>query len=224
MLSSEKNYIYAGLSRETAHQLGTPISSLLGWVQLLEEKKNLSSEKILSSMKKDVKRLENITDKFNKIGSNPILSNLDIYDVLLETVNYFDNKLSKASKTKIVLKANSGLIVKGDRILLYWSFENIVKNALESLSKINDGQLYIKAEIDHKNWINIDFTDNGSGILRKNKSKIFNPGFSTKNRGWGIGLNLSRRIINHLHYGRLTLLKTSSGKTTFRISLKLSTS
>lgn len=224
LLASEKNYIYAGLSKETAHQLGTPISSLLGWLQLLEEKKNIPTEEILSSMKSDVEKLENITDKFNKIGSNPILSNLDIYDILLESTTYFNSKLPKKSKTKIELIAKPGLIVKGDKILLYWSFENIIKNALESLSKIDNGLLSIRATVDKNDWIIIDFTDNGHGILRKNKSKIFNPGFSTKKRGWGIGLNLSKRIINYHHYGNLSLIKTSNKKTIFRISLKLSTS
>jgi len=224
LLASEKNYIYAGLSKETAHQLGTPISSLLGWLQLLEEKKKIPTEEILVSMKSDVKKLENITDKFNKIGSSPVLFNLDIYDILLECTTYFNSKLPKKSKTKIELIAKSGLIVKGDKTLLYWSFENIIKNALQSLSQIDDGLLSIEAKIDKNNWIIIDFTDNGYGILRKNKSKIFNPGFSTKKRGWGIGLNLSKRIINHHHYGNLSLIKASHKKTTFRISLKLSTS
>jgi len=224
LLSSEKNFIYAGLSRETAHQLGTPISSLLGWLELLDKKDQNNNHDIIDLMKDDVKKLENITDKFNKIGSKPTLITLDLYDILFDSVNYFSCKLSKTAKTEIIINASKGLIIKGDKILLNWAIENIIKNALESLSKINNGKLYITAKIDNHNWIYIDFTDNGVGIQRKNKSKIFNPGFSTKKRGWGIGLNLSKRIINQLHYGNLNLIKANSGNTTFRISLKFSTS
>ena len=222
ILYSEKNYIYAGMSRETAHQLGTPISSLMGWVELLNEKES-NIKKIIPEMLKDIKRLENISDKFNKIGSKPVLKDIDISLLLEDVVTFFNSKINQSSKFKIHINIKEKLIIKGDKILLYWAIENIIKNSLEAVAKVKEGKIIINSYCD-ANWIHINFIDNGSGILRKNKSKIFTPGFSTKSRGWGIGLNLSKRIIDHLHEGKLILYKTSTDETIFRISLKLSTS
>jgi len=222
LLSNEKNYIYAGMSRETAHQLGTPISSLMGWLELLNEKED-DLKKIIPEMKSDIKRLKNISDKFNKIGSKPILKNLDISKVLDEVVNFFNSKVGKSNKIKIHLSTNESVFINGDKILLYWAFENIIKNALESIAKVNEGKISINLNYDNE-WLHINFSDNGLGVLRQNKSKIFNPGFSTKKRGWGIGLNLSKRIVDHLHGGKLSLHKSTNIETIFRVSLKLSTS
>ena len=222
ILSNEKNFIYAGMSRETAHQLGTPISSLMGWVELLS-RENSDRNKILNSMKKDINRLENISDKFNKIGSVPILDDVNVTDVLNDVVNYYNSKLPKTSNINICLDIKKKIIVASDRVLLYWAFENLIKNSIESVSLNKDGQIKISCIFD-KNIVHIDFLDNGFGIARKFKSQIFNPGFSTKKRGWGIGLNLSKRIIEHIHKGNLKLVRTKKGETLFRISLILSTS
>ena len=225
ILSNEKNFIYAGLSRETAHQLGTPISSLLGWLELIGNKSNINDEEIIGNMKNDLTRLQNITDKFNKIGSQPTLINLNFYEILYDNVSYFSKKLPENSVNKISLNSSKTLYIEGDKILLNWAVENIIKNALDSLSKVENGRLYIDANIDDNNkWVHVNFSDNGPGIERKYRSQIFTPGFSTKNRGWGIGLNLSKRIISQLHNGHLVLVKSNSNQTIFRISLKLSTS
>ena len=224
LLSNEKNFIYAGLSRETAHQLGTPISSLLGWLELIENKNKVDEKEIIGYMKSDITRLQNISDKFNKIGSQPSLKKIDIYNILYDNVSYFSKKLPKNSLNKITLNASEGLLVKGDKILLNWAVENIIKNSLDSLSKVKNGKLIIESYIDNNSWVHINFSDNGPGIERKYKTKIFNPGFSTKKRGWGIGLNLSKRIISQLHNGHLVLVKSNSSNTIFRISLKLSAS
>ena len=224
LLSNEKNFIYAGLSRETAHQLGTPISSLLGWLELIENKNKVDEKEIIGYMKSDITRLQNISDKFNKIGSQPSLKKIDIYNILYENVSYFSKKLPKNSLNKITLNASEGLLVKGDKILLNWAVENIIKNSLDSLSKVKNGKLIIESYIDNNSWVHINFNDNGPGIERKYKTKIFTPGFSTKKRGWGIGLNLSKRIISQLHNGHLVLVKSNSSNTIFRISLKLSAS
>ena len=225
ILSNEKNFIYAGLSRETAHQLGTPISSLLGWLELIGNKSNINDEEIIGNMKNDLTRLQNITDKFNKIGSQPTLINLNFYKILDDNVSYFSKKLPETSVNKISLNSTKTLYIEGDEILLNWAVENIIKNALDSLSKVENGRLYIDANIDDNNkWVHVNFRNNGPGIERKHKSQIFTPGFSTKNRGWGIGLNLSKRIISQLHNGHLVLVKSNSNQTIFRISLKLSTS
>ena len=224
LLSNEKNFIYAGLSRETAHQLGTPISSLLGWLELIENKNKVDEKEIIGYMKSDITRLQNISDKFNKIGSQPSLKKIDIYNILYDNVSYFSKKLPKNSLNKITLNASEGLWVKGDKILLNWAVENIIKNSLDSLSKVKNGKLIIESYIDNNSWVHINFSDNGPGIERKYKTKIFTPGFSTKKRGWGIGLNLSKRIISQLHNGHLVLVKSNSSNTIFRISLKLSAS
>ena len=224
LLSNEKNFIYAGLSRETAHQLGTPISSLLGWLELIENKNKVDEKEIIGYMKSDITRLQNISDKFNKIGSQPSLKKIDIYNILYDNVSYFSKKLPKNSLNKITLNASKGLLVKGDKILLNWAVENIIKNSLDSLSKVKNGKLIIESYIDNNRWVHINFSDNGPGIERKYKTKIFTPGFSTKKRGWGIGLNLSKRIISQLHNGHLVLVKSNSSNTIFRISLKLSAS
>ena len=220
LLSNEKNYIYAGMSKETAHQLGTPISSLMGWLQLLEKKG--SNNKILDSMKNDISILQNISDKFHKIGSKPILTDVNLKIILSDIVKYYKNKLPKTSSTKIRLKVDENIIIKGDEILLRWAFENLIKNSLESISNSN-GIVEIICNTEKRN-VEILFSDNGLGILRKNQSEIFNAGFSTKNRGWGIGLNLTLRIINQIHNGSLKLVSSNTKKTTFQILLKLSTS
>ena len=207
LLSNEKNYIYAGMSRETAHQLGTPISSLMGWIELLNKKEN-DLQKIIPEMKSDLKRLENISDKFNKIGSKQILKTIDISIILNE------------SRLRIHLNTKESVFVNGDKILLYWAIENIIKNALESIAKVKEGKISINF-IKSKDMLHINFIDNGHGISRQNRGKIFNPGFSTKNRGWGIGLNLSKRIVDHLHGGKLSLHKSTTKETIFRVSLKL---
>ena len=175
-------------------------------------------------MKSDITRLQNISDKFNKIGSQPSLKKIDIYNILYDNVSYFSKKLPKNSLNKITLNASEGLLVKGDKILLNWAVENIIKNSLDSLSKVKNGKLIIESYIDNNSWVHINFSDNGPGIERKYKTKIFTPGFSTKKRGWGIGLNLSKRIISQLHNGHLVLVKSNSSNTIFRISLKLSAS
>ena len=121
---------------------------------------------------------------------------------------------------RIYLDAKEGMLVNGDKILLYWAIENIIKNALESIAKVKEGKISIDLKSNNE-FLYINFSDNGPGISRQNKAKIFNPGFSTKKRGWGIGLNLSKRIIDHLHGGKLSLHKSTSNETVFRISLKL---
>ena len=221
--SNEKNHVYVGMAKETAHQLGTPISSLMGWLKLLENDSN-DKEKIYSSMKNDLQKLDNISAKFNKIGSKPKLIDIDLKDLIDDVINYYKIKLPKTKKIKINYFSdyNDDIKIKGDRILLYWAFENIIKNSIDSIKK-NEG--YINVELDIINdKVRVAFIDNGLGISRKNRKNIFKPGFSTKSKGWGIGLNLSKRIIEHIHKGSLKLLKSNNNKTVFEIILNLSVS
>jgi signal transduction histidine kinase len=220
--SNEKNSVYIGMAKETAHQLGTPISSLMGWVGLLEENPN-DKNKIYDSMKNDLKKLENISDRFNKIGSLPKFIEFNLVDVMLDVIEYYKSKLPKSSKTVIDYNfSKDNLTIKGDRILLSWAFENIIKNSIDSI-KSDNGKIFVDIKQDNEKVI-ILFIDNGSGISRDNKGQIFKPGFSTKNKGWGIGLNLTKRIIEYIHKGKIKLNKSDQYQTVFEINLYLSIS
>ena len=224
--SNEKNHVYVGMAKETAHQLGTPISSLMGWLKLLENDSN-NKQKIYKSMKNDIEKLENISAKFNKIGSKPKLVELELNSLILDVINYYKLKLPKTKNIMINynFNYNNDIKIKGDRILLYWAFENIIKNSIDSI-KGTKGYINIKLSVigSDNNKVQITFIDNGLGISRKNRKNIFKPGFSTKSKGWGIGLNLSKRIIEHIHKGSLKLLSSNSRETIFEINLNLSIS
>ena len=218
ILSNEKNHIYVGMAKEAAHQLGTPISSLLGWLKLLESGSSNRKE-IYNYMGDDIKKLENVSHKFNKIGSRPKLIKIDLIKLLNEIVNYYKKKLPESSDIDIYINSNKEkYYIEGDEILLYWAFENIIKNSIDSVK--NKGYISLDIFKNKKYW-NIDIADDGVGILRKNRKNIFNPGFSTKSRGWGLGLNLSKRIIENMHKGSLELLSSNSNKTIFRIKLHI---
>tara|TARA_Y100000996_G_scaffold180085_1_gene140786 strand:- start:8925 stop:10118 length:1194 start_codon:yes stop_codon:yes gene_type:complete len=218
ILSNEKNHIYVGMAKEAAHQLGTPISSLLGWLKLLESG-NSNRKEIYDYMGEDIKKLENVSHKFNKIGSRPKLIKIDLIKLLNGIVNYYKKKLPESSDIDIYIKSDKEeYYIEGDEILLYWAFENIIKNSIDSVK--NKGYISLNIFKNKKYW-NIDVTDNGVGIFRKNRKNIFKPGFSTKSRGWGLGLNLSKRIIENMHKGSLKLLSSNSNKTIFRIKLHI---
>ena len=211
---SEKNLIYAGMAKETAHQLGTPISSIMGWIDLLKDKPDDSSE-IIKQLEYETNHLKNISDKFNKIGSKPKLLKIGLNKIFKDLIKYYKKRLPKSKNIKINLLVDSDLYIKGDYILLYWSFENLIKNSIESI-KDNDGIINIKIfKKDHK--VGIIFNDNGIGIINKDKKQIFKPGYSTKSRGWGLGLSLSKRIINNIHNGNIRLLNSSKEGSSFLV-------
>ena len=220
--SNEKNSVYIGMAKETAHQLGTPISSLMGWVGLLEEDPK-DKDKIYNSMKHDLRKLENISDRFNKIGSIPKFSQFNLIETMTDVIEYYKSKLPKSSKTVIDFDfSDHNLNINGDKILLSWAFENLIKNSIDSI-KSENGKISINIKKDN-NRVIILFIDNGLGITRDNKNQIFKPGFSTKNKGWGIGLNLTKRIIEYIHKGKIKLNKSDQYQTIFEINLDLSVS
>ena len=220
--SNEKNSVYIGMAKETAHQLGTPISSLMGWVGLLEEDPK-DKDKIYNSMKHDLRKLENISDRFNKIGSIPKFSQFNLIETMTDVIEYYKSKLPKSSKTVIDFDfPDHNLNINGDKILLSWAFENLIKNSIDSI-KSENGKISISIKKDN-NRVIILFIDNGLGITRDNKNQIFKPGFSTKNKGWGIGLNLTKRIIEYIHKGKIKLNKSDQYQTIFEINLDLSVS
>ena len=214
---SEKNFIWAGLAREAAHQLGTPISSMLGWTKLLEDDHE-DREAILTGMAQDLERLKAISERFHKIGANPLLSELDITQLARDSVIYMRTRIPARSKIQLNL-VGEPLTIRGEPVLLTWALENLIKNALDAMRGY-EGQIQVVISSENKRVI-IDVQDNGSGISRTDRRNIFKPGFSTKTRGWGLGLSLTQRIIEVTHHGKIRLLRSRPGETVFRISLPL---
>jgi signal transduction histidine kinase len=215
---STQNQLWAGLAKETAHQLGTPVSSLQGWIEMLKEVEG--NEKIVPELEKDVQRLLLITDRFGKIGSKPILEEKNIIDQISSMIDY----IKKRAGAKVVFELDSNhkndISVMICPPLFDWVIENLLKNALDSM----DGKGKIKvAIIDQSTQIIIDVIDTGKGINKQNLSKVFKPGFTTKKRGWGLGLTLTKRIVEEYHKGQIYITQSEIGKgSTFRIVLNKS--
>mgnify|MGYP000712572433 FL=1 len=211
---AEQNKVWVGLSKETAHQLGTPISSLIAWVEYLKMKEVDPS--LLEEMEKDVKRLETIADRFSKIGSQPEPVPLDIRDSIRAALNYMETRIS--SKVKITVEApEEPVMVLMNDSLFAWVVENLCKNAVDAMG----GQGDIRFHIEEKaKKVYIDVSDTGKGILKSKFKTVFNPGYTTKKRGWGLGLSLVKRIIESYHGGKIYVKNSEIGKgTTFRIEL-----
>jgi signal transduction histidine kinase len=215
--SSEKSSIWAGMAKETAHQLGTPLSSLMGWTAVLESKYE-GDENILE-MKRDIDRLEKVTNRFSKIGSEPVLIKTKISAVIMEAVNYYQKRLPQLGR-KITLEyatpQKNYAMINSD--LFSWAVENLIKNSIDAIGN-KDGIVTIKTETDKDN-INIDVQDTGKGIEKRNWDNIFKPGYSTKRRGWGLGLSLTKRIIEMYHKGKIYVKTSKPGVgTNIRISI-----
>jgi signal transduction histidine kinase len=211
---STQNQVWAGMAKETAHQLGTPISSLQGWVEMLKEHESFTP--ISAEMEKDVDRLKLISDRFGKIGSPPKLENFNITEQVKKMVAYIKRRATE--KVNFVVEAPADpVITEISGPLFDWVIENLLKNALDALE--GKGLINIKIR-QHPGSVIVDITDNGKGIIKSNMAKIFKPGFTTKKRGWGLGLSLSKRIIEKYHKGQLYVKSSEPGKgTTFRIVL-----
>jgi len=216
---SEKNSIYVGMARETAHQLGTPISSLMGWFKLLQEDPK-NSDEIMDSIDDDIHRLTEISDRFAKIGSNPKKDDIDICKLIQNIALYISHRISDRSKININTKIPESKWILGDETLLSWAFENLIKNSVDAIER-GDGDIVIKLISISNNQIQIDIIDSGKGIPRKDRSNVFKPGFSSKKRGWGLGLSLTKRIIEELHQGKIFVLRSQPGETVIRAILNL---
>ena len=218
--ANERNSIYAGMAKETAHQLGTPISSLLGWVELLKERMLAKKRnKILVSMKSDLARLSEISDRFSKIGSKVNLNEVDLKSLLEKISLYMSERLPKSSNTDIILSMKKNAKIMGDSVLLSWAFENLLKNSIDAISN-KKGKILINVT-GVEEYVVIIFHDNGKGIKRNDWNNIFKPGFSTKNRGWGLGLSLTQRIIQDIHGRTIVVEDSSSNGTKIKIKLKV---
>ena len=210
---AEQNKVWVGLSKETAHQLGTPISSLMAWTQILRE--TYPDDELIPEMDKDVKRLQLIAERFSKIGSIPEPVDTPLAEMLRHVVDYMDCRTSQ--KVMIIDEfSDCEAHVMVNPSLFEWVLENLCKNAVDAME--GGGTITIKATASQR--VIIDVTDTGKGIEKKNIKNVFRPGFTTKTRGWGLGLSLAKRIVEEYHHGRIYVLKSEVGKgTTFRIEV-----
>ncbi|HPY82163.1 MAG TPA: HAMP domain-containing sensor histidine kinase [Bacteroidales bacterium] len=210
----EQNQVWVGMSKETAHQLGTPISSLMAWIELLEQQ-NIDKE-IVYELNKDIQRLQTITERFSKIGSKPHVQTEDIYTVIYHAIEYMKQRSSsKISYSISALEKN--IKVPLNISLFEWVIENICKNAIDAMEGVGNITIYISTT---SKYVTIDVEDSGKGMQRNMFSQIFKPGFSTKTRGWGLGLSLAKRIIEEYHNGKIFVKNSEINKgTVFRISL-----
>jgi signal transduction histidine kinase len=210
-----QNKLWAGMAKETAHQIGTPLSSLIGWLEIM--KADDVDPTTISEIEKDINRLQTITDRFSKIGSEPILENRDIIKETLDSYDYLQSRFSKqvvfsfkAPKKPIVVSLNPALHS--------WTIENLVKNAIDAMR--GKGKLAVVIEDDGK-FVKIKVTDSGKGIPKNQFKSVFEPGFTTKKRGWGLGLSLTKRIVEEYHKGKIKVLQSEVNKgTTMQVSFK----
>ncbi|WP_448701219.1 sensor histidine kinase [Mucilaginibacter sp. AW1-3] len=215
---SEQNQVWVGLAKETAHQLGTPISSLMAWIELIKDKFSAEDDPLIAEMENDVKRLEIVADRFSKIGSKPKLENHSVYDMIKEYVDYFKFRVS--NKIHFEVTGDPHLQAALNVPLFAWVLENLLKNAINAIDE--SGTIRIEIGQNHaKRQVFIDVTDTGKGIPRSKFATIFQPGYTTRKRGWGLGLSLTKRMVENYHNGQIFVKDSELGKgTTFRITLK----
>lgn len=214
-----QNKLWSGMAKETAHQIGTPLSSLIGWTEILKSEN--TNPDYIAEIEKDIDRLQTITERFSKIGSLPTL---EVTDIIKETINSYDYLKTRSSKLidfEIITPVGE-IPVNLNTQLYSWTIENLVKNAIDAMK--GRGKLIVEIS-QLENDVKISVTDTGKGISKKNFNKIFEPGFTTKKRGWGLGLSLTKRIIKDFHNGKIKVLRSEKNKgTTIQITLKRATS
>ena len=212
---TDEGFVWAGLAKETAHQIGTPLSSMIGWIEIMKmESPDMMG---VQEIEKDVERLRTISERFSKIGSIPELTDENFSETVIQNYNYLNSRIS----TKVVFtldKPADEVKVNHNRILMSWVIENLVKNAVDAMK--GKGTLHISLYEKGKNII-LDFKDNGCGMTSRQAANVFKPGYSTKQRGWGLGLSLAKRVIKDYHKGDIRIAHTEIGKgTTFRVILR----
>ncbi|WP_100614061.1 sensor histidine kinase [Confluentibacter citreus] len=213
--NATQNKLWSGMAKETAHQIGTPLSSLIGWTEILKSE-NLNPDYILE-IEKDIDRLQTITERFSKIGSVPTLEMVDIIKETIDSYDYLKSRSSKLVEFEIITPEGD-IPVNLNKQLYSWVIENLVKNAIDAMK----GRGKLTIEISQlEDDVKVSVTDTGKGIPKKLFKKIFDPGFTTKKRGWGLGLSLTKRIIEDFHFGKIKVLQSEIGKgTTIQIALK----
>lgn len=214
--NAEQNRVWVGLAKETAHQLGTPISSLMAWAELLHSDPKYQNEALVPELEKDIERLNMIASRFSSIGSVPALKREDMKDVIEGVVKYLKTRISK--KVTITVQTEGDSFVLVNRALFEWVIENLCKNAVDAMN--GKGKIDIRIH-EMGNKLAIDITDTGKGIAKSKFKEVFNPGFTTKKRGWGLGLALVKRIVENYHSGKIFVLYSEADKgTTFRVLMK----
>ena len=212
---AEQNRLWAAMSKETAHQIGTPLTSMIGWITLLKEKQPDSTS--LKEIEKDIARLNLITERFSKVGSIPELHPNDLVESIKITVDYLQKRSSEHIQFHLQLP-NKPILIPLNPQLISWTIENLIKNGIDAMK--GKGVLHIQLK-EHPSQIEVLIQDSGSGMKKELASKIFKPGYTTKTRGWGLGLSLAKRIVEDFHLGKISVLKTEIGQgTTFQILLK----
>ena len=213
--NAEQNKLWTGMAKETAHQIGTPLSSLVGWTEILKSEQ--INPEYITEIEKDIDRLQTITDRFSKIGSAPTLETLDIVEVTTSSYAYLKSRSSKLIDFEIE-RPDANIPVDLNPQLFGWTIENLVKNAIDAMK----GKGHLKLQISQTDkQVLINVSDTGKGIPKHQFTKIFEPGFTTKKRGWGLGLSLAKRIIEDYHKGKIKVLQSEIGKgTTIQIALK----
>ena len=212
---AEQNKVWVGLSKETAHQLGTPISSLMAWVEILKE--TYPDDELIPEMNRDVERLQRVADRFSKIGSLPEPVSASMNTVLRNVVEYMDRRTSKKVEIKCECPSHE-VMVSMNASLFEWVIENLCKNAVDAME--GKGRIILTLDEDDR-MVVIEVTDNGKGIKKKDVKNVFKPGFTTKSRGWGLGLSLAKRIVEEYHKGKIYVKSSEVGVgTTFRIELR----
>ena len=216
--NSEKQHIWIGLSRETAHQLGTPVSALLGWLDYLKSD-NADVEKIIPELESDIERLQQVSRRFSKMGSNPEMKYFDLSKKVESILDYLNRRIpTLGKKVELVNDIESDIKIKANGTLISWAIENLIRNSIDSI--INESGLIRISMTMEDNKVKIRISDNGCGVPRKDWKNIFRPGFSTKKSGWGLGLSLCQRIINEVHGGSIYILSSSQDNgTIFEINI-----
>ena len=217
--TSEQNKVWAGMSKETAHQLGTPISSLMGWIDYMKESDGRASSTVISEMENDMRRLELITERFSKIGSEPALEPANLRAVLDESVDYINSRTSEKVTIEVLDPEQFTQIdVLVNRPLIAWVVENLCKNAVDAMD--GEGRIYFELIESNEKKVYFDVVDNGKGIPSNKFKTIFKPGYTTKKRGWGLGLSLVKRIVENYHEGKIFVQSSEVGVgTRFRVEL-----
>lgn len=215
---AEQNKVWVGLSKETAHQLGTPISSLMAWVEILKE--NYPDDMLVPEMDKDVKRLLLIAERFSKIGSLPELKPTNLSEVVNHVFEYMDTRTPKSIELVKSLP-NKEVVALANGALFEWVLENLTKNAVDAIGN-SEGRIVLRMEQESNAVVALEVADSGKGIKKKDLRNVFRPGFTTKKRGWGLGLSLAKRIVEEYHHGRIFVKSSEEGKgTVFRVELKV---
>lgn len=213
---SDESMLWAGLAKETAHQIGTPLSSMIGWIEVMKLDESRNDDGLVE-INKDINRLKTISERFSKIGSVPELSDLNLKETVQQNFDYLKSRISKKVNFSLQTSKNE-ILIPHNRILISWVIENLVKNAVDAMK--GEGKLEINLYQKNKN-IFIDVKDSGSGMTGLQIRNAFKPGYSTKKRGWGLGLSLAKRVINEYHNGDIKIAESEVGKgSTFRIVMK----